>query len=108
GADGGTQRAYQYLCHLDNHLLGDVDGEPLIKRTRRFLEEPWRKVPCAGFERDLAIGVQSGLRTAHYWFYKLDFVLWYERARDHEHWQNFRFTAKNSVEHISPQRPRQT
>ncbi len=50
----------------------------------------------------------QGVGFAHYWFYKLDFALWYEQKRDHALWGNFCFTAKNSVEHISPQHPRDT
>lgn len=35
-------------------------------------------------------------------------MLWYEQHRDHDAWSSFRFTAKNSVEHISPQNPQAT
>ncbi|MEJ5040318.1 HNH endonuclease family protein [Pseudomonas sp. B21-036] len=35
-------------------------------------------------------------------------VLWHEQHREHDAWGNFRFTAKNSVEHISPQNPQAT
>jgi hypothetical protein len=48
------------------------------------------------------------LDFAHYWFYKMDFVLWHAHHREYEFWGNFRFTAKNSVEHISPQNPQST
>lgn len=45
------------------------------------------------------------MNFAHYWFYKLEFVLWYQQKRKSDEWQRFRLTAKNSVEHISPQTP---
>ncbi|MNF66474.1 hypothetical protein D3C84_482670 [compost metagenome] len=75
----------------------------LVVRSRRFMDDPWRTASALQFEAVLT--EDHGVRFAHYWFYKLDFVLWYEQQRDHEFWGNFRFTAKNSVEHISPQTP---
>ena len=56
---------------------------------------------------------ELGVAFPHYWFYKTEFILWYllkdtkdERIQRYkELWKNFRLTAKNSVEHISPQNP---
>jgi hypothetical protein len=72
---------------------------------------------------------ELGVKFPHYWFYKLEFVLYYEFAtndnflldftkhnpevtnyKNIEHkelWKAYRMTAKNSVEHISPQNPRE-
>lgn len=49
-----------------------------------------------------------GTDFPHYWFYKLEFVLWHEREvlGGGKEWENYRITARNSVEHISPQNPR--
>ena len=35
--DRKGQDSFQYLKHLDNHLLCSVEEEPLIERTRKFL-----------------------------------------------------------------------
>jgi len=101
-----VERYYGFLCHLDNQLLGEVTSDPLVVRTRAFMNEPWRTAAALQFEAVLPC--DYGVDFAHYWFYKLDFVLWHEQHRDHDAWGNFRFTAKNSVEHISPQSPQVT
>jgi hypothetical protein len=103
-------RFFKYLCHLDNHLLGERSEEPLITRSRWFMDDPWRTSNSLAFEDELAIEKNSGTGFLHYWFYKVDFVLWYEQNENnlYRYWNRLRFTAKNSVEHISPQSPRKT
>jgi hypothetical protein len=100
--DATAQVYFQFLQHLDNHLLCSAADAPLVVRTRSFMEEPWQ-------QRRLVFGDMltrpEGVRFAHYWFYKLEFVLWHQQERTSEAWQRFRLTAKNSVEHISPQTP---
>lgn len=99
-------RFYDYLCYLDNHLLGEITGDTLVRRTRGFMDDPWRMATALAFEE--ALQQADGTGFAHYWFYKLDFVLWSDQKRHQDLWKNFRFTAKNSVEHISPQNPQET
>lgn len=114
----GQDSAFNYLRHLDNNLLGEDTKLKLVERSRLFMENPQRQAENFVFETELTN--DSGVNTPHYWFYKLDFVLWYksmtktltpwlleqkaEVFKDTD-WANFRFTAKNSVEHISPQHP---
>lgn len=100
--DTKTSDYFDYLRHLDNHLLGAVADESLVIRTRSFMEEPWQKRTLI-YQTELKYA--NGVSFAHYWFYKLEFVLWFQKTRDTEKWKKFRFTAKNSVEHISPQNP---
>lgn len=99
----GSEHAHLYLQYLDNHLLCSTSEEPLVKRTRRFLERPW----CDEFElrdMDACLGTAEGTGFSHYWFYKLEYILWEKyRHQKGEAWQAFRMTAKNSVEHVSPQ-----
>jgi len=75
---GGAQ-AHLYLQYLDNHLLCDIDA---------------------------ILSGSDGTSFSHYWFYKLEYILW-EKYRDQkdEAWRAFRITAKNSVEHVSSQTP---
>ncbi|HEX8329026.1 MAG TPA: DUF262 domain-containing HNH endonuclease family protein [Hymenobacter sp.] len=98
---------YEYLKRLDNQLFCTGSEDNLVLRTRQLLGQnlATRQLPCSCDYLDQGRGVHF----AHYWFYKLDFVLWHElfsqRQLD-ERWRAFRFTAKNSVEHVSPQKPR--
>lgn len=50
----------------------------------------------------------SGTRFEHYWFQKLEYILWRERDRfgtyDAAKLAIYRITSKNSVEHVHPQR----
>lgn len=95
-----AQAHYAYLQHLDNHLLtGDVDGS-LVERTASFMREPWRITVPRHRE---SLQAKSGTGFSHYWFYKLEFVLWSLDSDVDPRWKNFRFTAKNSVEHVGPQ-----
>jgi hypothetical protein len=100
-------QAYAYLRHLDNQLLGseDADNRPLIERTREFIDTPWKK----NKPRDLQTYLREPFGTGfpHYWFYKLEFELWAAKGFDltPDQRASFRMTAKNSVEHISPQLP---
>lgn len=97
-----AKRYFDYLRHLDNHLLGSDANESLVIRTHEFMEKPWHQRTLV-HKRELAIA--NGLKFAHYWFYKLEFVLCFQRKRDTDGWKKFRLTAKSSVEHISPQTP---
>ena len=59
----------------------------------------------------------QGVTFPHYFFYKLEFILWSERNRlfseyniqalNFDMWDNFYMTAKNSIEHIFPQNPKE-
>lgn len=50
----------------------------------------------------------NGTRFEHYWFQKLEYILWRERSRfgffDASKLAAYRITSKNSVEHVHPQR----
>jgi hypothetical protein len=99
-----SKSASLYLKYLDNHLLCAFDEQPLIERTRWFLEDFW----YSDKELDVTDALSDNLGTdfAHYWFYKLEYILWEQkREKMGSSWRAFRMTAKNSVEHISPQNP---
>lgn len=100
--DDKVDRYFDFLRHLDNHLLGSAADESLVVRTLSFMETPWqRRALIHGNE----LAKDSGVGFAHYWFYKLEFVLWFKGKRSTVVWKKFRFAAKSSVEHISPQTP---
>ncbi|WP_158828998.1 HNH endonuclease family protein [Mucilaginibacter lacusdianchii] len=94
---------YRYLRKLDNYLYstGKKEEDAGI-RTWQLLDA---KIPSPAPEFRLEILMNAdGTGFAHYWFYKLEFVLWFLKRTDHQDWSNFRFTAKNSIEHVSPQK----
>lgn len=97
-----AERYFSYLRHLDNHLLGSAAGESLAARTLAFMKDPWQSRTLI-HQTELANA--NGVKFSHYWFYKLEFVLWFQEKRTSEGWKKFRLTAKSSVEHISPQTP---
>ncbi|HAI13436.1 MAG TPA: DUF262 domain-containing protein [Phycisphaerales bacterium] len=107
--DGKCVTYKRYLKHLDNQLFCSTDHSPLAERTRKYIDEPTRVV-----EMNLSILESSkGVEFPHYWFYKLEYVLWCLKQNTvnqkyQSKWKSFRFTAKNSVEHISPQKPDET
>jgi hypothetical protein len=100
--DEKAERYFTYLRHLDNHLLGSAADDSLVARTLEFMKDPWQHRTLI---HQAELIKASGVKFAHYWFYKLEFVLWFQGKRKTERWKKFRLTAKSSVEHISPQTP---
>lgn len=97
-----------YLQHLDNHLLCSRVDEPLIIRTHRFLQNLWHKEVLIDAKESLGQKYENGTRYPHYWFYKLEYVLYLKLKRKNSPLvDNFRMTSKNSVEHVTPQNPEQ-
>ncbi|MGV8981953.1 HNH endonuclease family protein, partial [Clostridium sp.] len=81
-----------------------VEQESLSARTRKLLDNE-------GYKSELNTAVLKeplGTGFPHYWFYKLEYILWEKLSSTSETWKNFKMTAKNSVEHISPQTQKDT
>lgn len=108
--DNSHSDAFLYLKYLDNQLFCTGSDSPLLERTKRHLVGD--TYVEHGTTRCNVLNNSLGVDFPHYWFYKLEFVLWAQR-RDNienggEDWTDFRITARNSVEHISPQDPKET
>lgn len=101
---GNNKKHYEYLRYLDNNLLSNRSEETLMQRTYKFTKDfSYRE----NYDYSELIEAK-GVGFSHYWFYKLEFVLWYLlKDKKDKRWKEFRFTAKNSVEHISPQHPKE-
>lgn len=101
---GNNKKHYEYLRYLDNNLLSNRSEETLMQRTYKFTKDfSYRENYDYSELREA-----KGVGFSHYWFYKLEFVLWYLlKDKKDKRWKEFRFTAKNSVEHISPQHPKE-
>ena len=96
---------FTYLRQLDNQLFCSDDKAPLLKRSHDFLLDPSKQT-----QHDSTILEQpEGVKFPSYWFYKLEFILWYQRRlvgqSGNKLWEKFRLKAKNSVEHVSAQTP---
>lgn len=107
----GEAACFDYLRRLDNHLFCSGAGRerPLVERTNALLVAPTSLPVSVDFD-DTELMRADGTGTRQYWFYKLEFVLWYEnlKAQPHERrsgWDGYRVRSRNSVEHIFPQTP---
>lgn len=104
---GNSNSALLYLQHLDNHLLCSAAKEPLIERTRKFLVNLWHRENLRDANFSLNRHYENGTQYPHYWFYKLEYVLYLKLKEERSPLiDDFRMTSKNSVEHVTPQNPR--
>lgn len=95
---------FTYLIQLDNRLFCLPSTLALAERTRYYMDTPPGGHP--GFDYTV-LDSKIGVQFPHYWFYKVEFVLWYLlKDSKNEKWKNYRMTAKNSIEHISPRTPK--
>lgn len=95
---------FDYLRKLDNALFCSGKLDTLSERTwammGKELPDPSNSYNSEDLDKTL------GVSFPHYWFYKLEFVLWYlKKDSEDDCWKKFKMTAKNSVEHVSPQTP---
>jgi len=92
---------YQKLRKFDNILFCTNDQRNLPERTWALMKEIDQNNLSVGRENLDILESSEGVNFPHYWFYKLEFVLWYKLKDKYPNWKNFRMTAKNSVEHVS-------
>ncbi|TXK71798.1 DUF262 domain-containing protein [Mesonia sp. HuA40] len=102
--------AYYWLRQLDNTVFSsNIEHISLPERTINsmddFLDVEFDSEEIFGTVDNLN---SSGVGFPHYWFYKIEFVLWYFRGQldKKEVWGEYKITARNSIEHIGPQNPR--
>jgi len=124
-----SSESFTYLRKLDNYLLSSTFNKGDLKSRTLSLMKDFNQANIffSGERFDLNENNELGVKFPHYWFYKLEYVLYYEflsngdflvefnklnpnnssynNIRHKELWKNYRITAKNSVEHVSPQNP---
>jgi hypothetical protein len=110
------EKLYEYLRQLDNAMFCSGNNEGLRQRSWHILHQDISLIKPD--IKHLETESQKGTDYPSYVFYKLDFVLWYFRdyvfaqkkikETKKEDWESYRMTAKNSVEHISPQTRKET
>ena len=102
--------------HLD--YLESLDNVFSLTKNLTNKELSWKMMnQIDDFESDFNIRdyleQANGTGFKHYWFYKLEYILWKNWGKpddekfktDDEKFKNYRITSKNSVEHIYPQNP---
>ena len=102
----GQDKVVEWLEKIDNDLsltVGDVTQK--VASYQLCIEDEigtkdWQEI------QDY-LESQQGTSFEHYWFQKLEYVLWKNYGRRTEKkFKNYRITAKNSVEHVHPQKER--
>lgn len=103
--DADRARALELLEHIDDTLsiatctqkeasFGLLTGAAIARESIDTV--------CARLANDA-----QGTRFEHYWFQKLEYILWKSQPLpgfDEEKLKRFRITSKNSVEHVHPRR----
>lgn len=124
-----SSESFTYLRKLDNYLLSSTINKGDLKSRSLNLMKNFNQTNSNFSDERFELNENNelGVKFPHYWFYKLEYVLYYEFMQDNdfltknninsslftkyniiknkELWNNYRITAKNSVEHISPQNP---
>lgn len=102
----GQDKVVEWLEKIDNDLSLTVDDvTQKVASYQLCIEDEigtkdWQEI------QDY-LESQQGTSFEHYWFQKLEYVLWKNYGRRTEKkFKNYRITAKNSVEHVHPQKER--
>lgn len=96
----------RYLAYLDNQMFCTSSSLKLLERSRLYIKNPFCSKDLIRAEVALDHTYDNGTQYPHYWFYKLEYILYLDLKKSglRNSWiDNYRITAKNSVEHISPQ-----
>ncbi|ABG60179.1 DUF262 domain-containing protein [Cytophaga hutchinsonii] len=93
--------------HLDR--LEKIDNNLSLCKTMNDKEASLALIDSTvntDFEYEIYLTSSYGTKFQHYWFQKLEFILWknwsFPKTSEFE---NYRITSRNSVEHIYPQNP---
>ena len=93
----------ELLKSIDNYLYCQINSEnTILERASEFCID---KVSIDTNAIKRYLGNKSEDTYHHisqYWYYKMDWII-YDLAEDKD--DSFKFTARNSIEHISPQHP---
>lgn len=91
------------LKDIDNVLYSQFDtGNTILERASKYSKYE-KNIDCQKIIEYLSESDNKSYHLiSHYWFYKMDWIIWdLSEKRD----EKFKFTARNSIEHIGPQNP---
>jgi uncharacterized protein with ParB-like and HNH nuclease domain len=102
----GEEKSLSCLENIDNELSLSLmsDKEATFNLMDRNYNLPKDKI----FDFDNYLKQCNGTSFKHYWFQKLEYILWKEFSKDNEwknkqKFKNYRIASKNSIEHVFPQ-----
>lgn len=97
-------QAIALLEKIDNDLSMASESETQKIASFKQAKQQQPEVDC--WQAKVGYFAEArGTSFEHYWFQKLEYVLWKkEPDRQLEQFKKYRITAKNSVEHVYPQR----
>jgi hypothetical protein len=106
---------WEFLENLDRCVALERLGKNSLQEVYKNAIKDDLKNESHGKTLKLVKALNRGTATEHYWFYKLDYLLWKDAVDEKEGiWEDVdlkpvQFTLKNlnSVEHIFPQNPTQ-
>lgn len=117
--NGGFNQQYwlsPYLSYLledtsqDKDTLAELEkiDNLMLPGTRK--EISWRLMDAEERNRKVEtvkqyFNVNLGLGFNHYWFYKIEYLLWKNWDKADPRLRKYRITSKNSIEHVYPQNP---
>ena len=87
-----NEQIHEELEKIDNQMLPGDKKEISIKVTSQ--ENRDVKVELKPI---LDLNKSLGTSFPHYWFYKLEYILWKEWSQNDPKFQKFRITSKNSI-----------
>lgn len=103
--EGVTKRlpASVLLEHLDNELSLAADDE--TQKSVSFKQARGEQPNLVGvFEKLNYLREANGTRFEHYWFQKLEYLLWKAADKSEDkRLRQYRIASRNSVEHVHPQ-----
>lgn len=91
--------------------LEDIDNRLSLLPDKEDKQTTWELIkypiqPKGNFDIQAYLRGAHGTRFRHYWFQKLEYILWkYWDGEKNDKFNKFRITSKNSVEHVYPQNP---
>jgi len=98
-------QAIALLEKIDNDLSLASDGE--TQKTASFKQAKQQQPVVDTWQSRAGYFAEAkGTSFEHYWFQKLEYILWKqepESGRQLKQFKNYRITNKNSVEHVYPQ-----
>jgi len=98
--DMGYEQALSALEKIDNQLSLATETQKEASFKIAVGDAPATD-SRASVSRYLASA--KGTSFEHYWFQKLEYLLWKHGDKDDEKLKRYRITSKNSVEHVHPQ-----
>ncbi|MHC6645410.1 DUF262 domain-containing protein [Alteromonas sp. HB246098] len=97
-------QAIALLEKIDNDLSLAAESE--TQKTASFKQAKQQQPEIDSWQKIIDYFAEPrGTSFEHYWFQKLEYILWKKETNKHvKQFSNYRITAKNSVEHVYPQR----